>query len=190
MSGYRNLLIIMLALAVVASGILILIVNFNSPINGYKSSAPNAFMTGVVATKMNKNGKPKSTLYSPKLLHYYNGNQSYLEKPHITFYNQHPQSSRWDVYSNHAQTVSKTRNIILSGNVRAIRAASQNNPKTTFVTSQITVYPNDEVAISDKNVKIIQKGSVVNSKGIKAYLKTGLIKLLSHARGEFNPDED
>ena len=56
-------------------------------------------------------------------------------------------------------------------------------------TSQLYVFPDKQYAETDKPVTIEQPGSVINSVGLRAFMDTGKVELLSQARGTYEANE-
>ncbi len=145
----------------------------------------DGFMEDVIAMRMNTDGLPKSTLYSPKLIHFSQNNSTRLTTPHFVIL---PASGNpWDIYANHGISYDGVKTLYLWGDVKLHQQKGPDNKETTILTSSMTVYPGKNTAKTDQPVQLIQDDSVIHAKGLKTNFKTSTIELLSESRGVYDP---
>lgn len=145
----------------------------------------DGFMEDVVAIRMNENGTPKSTLYSPKLVHFAQNNSTRLTSPHFVILPNIGNS--WDIYANHGVSDNGVKTLYLWGEVKLHQAKGRYNKETTILTTSLTVYPEENTAKTDQAVQLIQNDSTINATGLKTNFKTSTIELLSESRGVYDP---
>ena len=152
-----------------------------------KSAAlPDAFMEDIKTIILDKYGKPKMKLSTPKLIHFTENDTTQLQAPQLTLYRKSP--NPWYITAQHAQATDGIDNIRFWENVIIHRAADENNPATVIKTSLLIVHPNQKTAETSHFITLNQPNLVVKATGMYANMNTGDIKLLSNARGEYVPE--
>lgn len=151
------------------------------------TSLPDAYMEGVTSIVMNKQGKPRMILATPKLTHYAENDTTDLVAPQLTMYRNSPQP--WYITSDHAKATQGTETVDFWDNVNIHHSADNKNPATLIKTTTLTVHPNKQVAETKDDITMVQPSTIVKATGMYADMNTGNINLLSAARGEYVPDE-
>lgn len=149
------------------------------------STEPDAYMEDVVATILNKQGIPSLKIETPKMIHYPENDVTDISKPHITVYRQSPEP--WYINSNFAKASSGIDQILFWDNVIIHHAQDSDNPTTTMTTTSLTVFPNQQLAKTDKPITVTQPNATLHAVGMFANMNDGTVKLLSNARGEYVP---
>lgn len=150
------------------------------------SSHPIAFAENVAITRIDKNGKLQSQLYSPKMTQYPDNTTQFVD-PHFIAYGRAEQP--WKVTAKHGKAYDGVAKITLWDNVTIQQNAGPSNHPITITTSAITVYPKQQLAETDQPVTFMQPGITIYSVGIRAYLEEGRVELLSKARGQYDPSK-
>lgn len=88
----------------------------------------------------------------------------------------------WHVTSDHGEVNPDGTQVELIDNVRVARTDQKNRP-TLITTTRMTVFPQQQYAQTDRDVRIDGAGGVSTGTGMKAYLKDSKINLLSNVRG-------
>jgi len=145
----------------------------------------NAFMTNPFYKDYNKKGQIHSQLQATRMQHYFGQDTSIFTNPKILIYTD--ERIPWHITSEYGRSQQGTQKVFLYENVKLFQPQLPNHPKTTILTSELTIYPNRSFAKSDKKVKIKQPGTVVNGKGITADFKTSIFTLVSNSRGIYQP---
>jgi len=146
--------------------------------------SPDTIMTDITVIQLDKFGKVHTNLTSKKVFEYQAQKHAKFVQPFYTIYNKN--RAPWHISSNLANTFNDADKIILSGNVIAEELSGTQNFGTTLLTTQITIFPNKEYAITKKPVTIKQPSNTIDAIGLKVNLKTGKIKLLSETKGIYH----
>ena len=143
----------------------------------------DAYMVNVTYTKYNKQGLLQNHLFSPLMKHYAKDNSTDFEKPDFLLYT----STRipWTIKANYGKSLNGNQEVHLWGQVKLHQPKDKTNPETTITTSALTIYPQKSYAVTNRKVVIKRPGSVVKGKGVEAYIKKGVIKILSQSRGVY-----
>lgn len=150
------------------------------------ATLPDAYMEDVVALIMDKQGKPKIKIETPKMVHFTNNDISELTNPHLTVYRQSPQP--WFITAKFARAKHGIDHVDFWEDVMIHHACDLMSPSTIIKTPKLTVHPNDQTAETDSNIILIQPNIVVKAIGMIANMADGNIKLLSQAQGEYVSD--
>ena len=86
-----------------------------------------------------------------------------------------------------AKSLNGTSVFYLRDHVKIQQLNTTQHLATTLLTQFLTLYPKQNVAITDAPVTIEQPGLKINAKGLRADLNSGNIELLSNARGHYDP---
>ena len=194
MLSTRNFLFILLLIAAFTlSGFSAYIV-YNRKSNAVLSEVgkPDAYMEDVVATMIDKQGKPTVKIVSPKMTHYLENDTTEIIKPLLTLYRTSHQKSPpkpWHLSANHAKALQGINRIFLWENVIIHHPGDEQDEKTTLKTLTLDVYPEKQTATTEDPVVIIQPNSKVEALGMNADLASGAVKLLSQTRGEYRVED-
>lgn len=183
----RNTLIGFLSLLAAALSCWSIFLSSKSPTTVKESAPdqPDTIMEDVIATIMNKEGKPRLKLTSPKMIHYVENDTTELATPHVVIYRQSPQP--WHIDANHAKATLGTTEITFWDNVVIHHLADDDNPLTTMNTSSLTILPEEKIAKTREAVTVTQPDTKINAIGMLANWDEGTVKLLSQAREEYVP---
>jgi len=149
---------------------------------------PDSYMENVSGARFDEQGNLKDELIAPHLLHFSEGDTTDVTSPHLIIYNADSTGQPWHVTSNYGKALDGVNSIELWDNVKLRQPESADNAEIIMTTTQITIYPKTQFAHTDQPVKVIQLGSVVNSVGLDADIKTGTIKLLKEAHGKYQQE--
>ncbi|OGT37524.1 MAG: LPS export ABC transporter periplasmic protein LptC [Gammaproteobacteria bacterium RIFCSPHIGHO2_12_FULL_37_14] len=154
-------------------------------ISKQETPQPDTVMENVVATMMNKQGKPKLKIVTTKLMHYIENDTTDLISPELTLFRQSPQP--WHITSKFAKASGGINQIDFWGNVVIRHAITATDPSTVIRTATLTVYPNKQTAETNDPITLAQPNTFIKATGMLADMNSGDIKLLSQARGEYVP---
>ncbi len=146
---------------------------------------PDSFMENVIATIINKDGKPSLVIKSPKMVHYPKDDTVKITSPEITLYRDSPEP--WYINANHATATHGAKEIFFWSNVVINHNKDKSAPITTFLTDTLTVIPKRHIAKTKDDITLKQPDTTVHAKGMKANWNNGEIKLLSTTRGVYAP---
>ena len=125
-------------------------------------------------------GGLKNTLTAQRMVHYPDDDTTLLTEPRVSYLGT---ARPTHVTARQGLVGPDAQEIVLIGDVRAVRKAAGKDPDMVFTTSSLTVFPDDEIARSSAPVTITQGASVVRGTGLEADNKTAVYKLLSQVTG-------
>jgi lipopolysaccharide export system protein LptC len=134
-----------------------------------------------------QSGKLANSLRSPLVRHIPEKNTHLVKSPHITVSQEN--QADWEITAEHAIALYGGQKITFKNHVNIHQEAGAHNQESTFTTEQITYFPKTKHAITSYDVQFEQPGSVIQSKGMKAFLETKRVMLLSQARGHYVPKQ-
>ena len=187
--GYKNIVIgVIIAIFIgLASWTTLLSLRTPSTNTIPTNELPDAFMEGVNALILDKQGKPSMKITAPKLTHFPQDDSTLLTTPHLTLYRKSPEP--WYITSHYAKAYRGLEYVDFWEEVEIHHAAYEDSPATHIKTTTLRVRPEEKVADTNDLITMTQPNIVVKAEGMHADLNTGDIKLLSKARGEYVPDK-
>ena len=105
-----------------------------------------------------------------------------LTNPEITLYRDN--KLPWCFTSKRGEVNPDGTQVILIDSVRIART-DEKNRNTIITSNQISVFPQQQYAQTDQEVRIEGAGVVSTGNGMKAYLKESRVHLLSNVRGQY-----
>lgn len=185
--AYRNTIISVLVLIAAGFAILATLLQYRGSNESTEANRlPDAFMEDVVSVILDKQGKPKMKIVTPKMIHYPNGDTTHLDLPQLTIYRQSP--APWYITAKAANAVAGIDHVNFEQEVTIHHSADAHSPATVITTPKLTVFPNQQLAETNDDVTFKQPSTIIRGVGMRADMNTGDIKLLSQARGEYVPD--
>ena len=113
---------------------------------------PDYVVDGLRALELDIHGRPARRLRAEQLRHYPDDDSSELDQPRLRLYGD--QAPPWNIRSDSGWISAGTERIVLSGEVRAQRAAAPEQEAIAFATSWIEVFPDDERAETDRFIEL------------------------------------
>lgn len=185
---YKNTIITLLMLAIVGMSVWTTLWTYNTPNAPLlkNTSLPDAFMEEVVSIIMDKQGKPKLMIVTPKMVHFADHDTTHLTTPQLTIYRKSPKP--WYITSKYAKATQGIEHLNFWDDVIIHHPADEANPATLIKTATLTVYPNKQTAETEDVITLIQPHLTIKATGMQADMNIGNIKLLSQSRGTYAPD--
>lgn len=165
---------------------------------GYWNIRPESFMDDAAPTAADPNAidyyviNGRSVEYMPdgalryemtttKLEHVQASDVTLLTTPDLQMYRgtEYP----WHVQSDRGEVGPKGKQVELIDNVRVARTDAKERP-VILTTSRLTVFPDQEYAQTEQDVRIEAANGVTTATGMKAYLNDSRMHLLSNVRGQ------
>ena len=143
---------------------------------------PDYFMQGVRTTVMSETGSPKQELYAQYLAYFKNDNRTELTMPNLIVHR--TDGSVWTVTADTGTVFDEKRTIYLKGSV-LIKQPGRSN--LIIEAQDMTIYPDNHTANTDKPVKISSRESTVSANGMYADLKLQRLRLDRKVRGTYVP---
>lgn len=151
------------------------------------ASQPDSFIKMAFIKHFDKQGKLHAQMSSPKMTHITSNNTTLFDQPNILLYTAH--QTPWHVKARHGKSTRGKETIYLWGDVVLHQPKSAQEPETTITTTALTIHPTPQTANTNQPVTIKRPGAITNAIGLTANFKTGIIKLLSHAKGHYDPEK-
>src|SRR3990167_1539626 len=145
----------------------------------------DAYMEGVVALIMNKQGKPSLKLVTTKMIHYAENDSTDILSPELTIYR--PSHQPWFVTSHYAKATQGIDQILFWNKVVIHHPADYSSPATLIKTSSLSVFPEKQFASTQDPITVAQPNMTIRAKGMESDMIAGTVKLLSQTSGEYEP---
>jgi len=151
--------------------------------NGKERHDPDFIVDRFTVRRYDTDGHLQHLLTADKMLHYTDDDSTEVTAPALrTFSN----GRRTDVTSLRAWLGPEGKELRLKDDVRVVQEATATEPATLLTTSEMIVYPDEEIARSSAPVTITQGSSVINGTGFDADYKLRVYKLQGRAQALIN----
>ncbi|AZF35659.1 Lipopolysaccharide export system protein LptC [Pseudomonas sp. R4-39-08] len=154
----------------------------DKPVVQVDESIIDNFATNTHTVQFLPDGKVQYELVSDKVERLKASEVSLLTNPDLNMYR--GTELPWHVTSLRGEVNPDGTEIELIDSVRVARTDAQNRD-TIITSSRMTVFPQQQYAQTEQDVRIDGAGGVSTGKGMKAYLKESRIHLLSNVRGQY-----
>lgn len=145
----------------------------------------STFINNATYKTFNEKGKLTSIMKAKHVTQFTNDRDTFFAMPHILTYT--TKGTPWVITADQAKSNAATNQILLWGHVLLIELSASKKAVTTIKTSELTVFPKQSRATTNKAVSIYRKKSVIKGKGLVADLKQGMYELLSQSKGIYTP---
>jgi len=153
--------------------------------DGSRRHDPDSIVENFSAVKLNKQGTPYFIMSAAKMLHYPDDGSTSLEAPRITMLTEN--SPPLLATSESGSISRKGDELFLQGGVEVLRDAAQEQGQLRLQTESLNIFPEQDMARSDKDVKLTEEHATVNAVGLELNNKIRTIKLLSRVKSEYVP---
>ena len=150
--------------------------------NGKARHDPDFIVDNFTVRRFDLNGSLQYVLTAQKMLHYADDDSTDVVAPALSYHGQ-PYLTR--ISARYARLSKDGKEVRLFDDVRMVREATANAPELVVTTSEMYVYPDDEIARSTMPVTITEGRSVVSGVGFEADNRTRIYKLLGRVHGIF-----
>jgi len=151
-----------------------------------KRHDPDAIVEDFSATNLNEQGVPSFKMAAKKLLHYPDDDSATMEEPRITMLSAGQPAIH--ATAKRATVSSKGEEVILYDDVEVLREAGNKKHGYKLQTQYLRIFPDKDIADSDRAVTIVDAHNVVHATGMELDNKTRTLKLLSQVRSDHVPD--
>lgn len=145
----------------------------------------DSFLIHPIVTQYDKDGFIKMKMTADKLTHYKMSGETVLEKPFIITYSE--KNTPWHIHADRAISNKAGDRIVLKGHVNVHELQTAQHPETTITTTELTVFPKESRAVTDKFVTLSRPGTLIHGVGLIANLKTGQYQLRSESEAIYEP---
>lgn len=124
---------------------------------------PDMIAEGAIQERFDASGRRQYVLEARRLVHYPDDDTSELEGVKLTHFGR---EQPLHLVADHGKVGPAGRTVVLSGGVKGNREARADLPAASFTTSEITVFPDDERAETDKPVHMTRGRSELDGVGL------------------------
>lgn len=149
------------------------------------STTADTIVTNLTIQQFDAQGHLANYLKTPLMHHIPFNNTHWFKTPHIIVVQ--PEQPAWDIHSQQATSLNGGEQITFNKDVVIHQAKDARNLESTMKTEALTYFPKDKLATTLLDVTYERPGSIVQSKGMKAYLAEKRV-LLSQARSTYVPN--
>jgi len=143
---------------------------------------PDNLFNKVKYIAMDDNGIPLYTVSSPEMKQYYQSDTIEANKPNILLFRGNKPPTK--IIAKFGSIAYKRKNIKLFGDVNMYFKEKSNESLLKLSTSEIYIYLNEQLAVTESKVYIKKNNSFLNGKGMKSSLLKGEFILFSETRGK------
>jgi lipopolysaccharide export system protein LptC len=151
--------------------------------DGRSRHDPDYVVEKLSATRFGPDGLPRYSLSARHMVHYPDDDTTYLEAPRLVNFSR--SNATVTVTSKTAMISSNGDNAYLTDDVRLVRSAYADKSALTVQTSYLHVIPDDDIAKTDKPVRISDAHILITAVGLEFNNQTRILKLLSNVRGRY-----
>lgn len=144
---------------------------------------PDYFVDGLSALKMDPQGKLAYTLSAQKMVHYPDDDTTHLAKPRWVSLGEG--KAPVTVTAEQALVSSNGEHVYFQRDVRVVREPSGKQSRLVLETDFLHVVPDEDIAKTDRPVRITDANTVVNAVGLELNSETRVLKLLSNVKGVY-----
>lgn len=145
---------------------------------------PDFIVDNIIARRMDVNGNVKHTLYADRMTHYPDDDTTDLLSPR--FVNNASAGAPMTITSKTAKVSSGGEHVYFETDVRATRAAFGKHSELVLETSFLHVTPDENIARTDRPVKITDAHTVAHAIGLELNSETRVVKFLSDFKGTYH----
>lgn len=150
------------------------------PQDGKLRHDPDFIVSDFTVRKFDLQGQLQYALVAQRMVHYPDDESTEVESPNLTYFSRPPIMR----ISSRRANISKDGNeVVLIDGVRAVREPSAKDPEMVLTTTELSIYPDQEFAATDKPVKLLHGESVLKGVGMELDNKAQLYKILGNATG-------
>ena len=152
--------------------------------DGKSRHDPDYIVERFEVRRFDPQGNLQHTVIADQMRHYPDDDSTVVLAPRLTYHRERPTQ----IDAREAHVSSKGEHVELIDDVRVTRTGQAGKPNTVLTTSRLDVWPDDEIARTDRPVKITQGQTHVDGSGLSADNKTSLYVLEGPVRGVFFKD--
>lgn len=146
---------------------------------GHSRHDPDFIAEQLDFRQLDPDGALRQSMSASRMLHFPDDDTTELTRPEITYHGSVPSTH---IAAERAHVSADRKLVVLSDGVVATRAATRKTDALRVETSELTVFPNDERAATDRPVRISQGRSVITGVGLDFDNAKGISVIRSHVR--------
>ncbi|MFT5691919.1 MAG: LPS export ABC transporter protein LptC [Oceanicoccus sp.] len=150
----------------------------NNELSG--NAKPDFYLTNVISHHFNTNGKKEFTVTSLSITHNPLDATSTITTPIVEVFDQGAKT--WAAKSQLGILYDDNKKIELQNNV----TIASNDQKSTIKTSQLSIFPSEQIAKTSERVTLSVPNGFTRSDGMHVNLQSSEISLLHNVKGQYN----
>ena len=147
---------------------------------------PSFYVENFVATTMGSNGRHRRRVEAAYMAHFADTDTHELESPYLVLYRERGQP--WHVRSEQGWLSGEGDVLLLLGQVRIWRNNADGERLVAIETQDLRVLPESEYGETDQPIRIITPHSQTQGVGMRAYMDTSRVELLSQVKTVYDPN--
>lgn len=151
--------------------------------DGSSRHDPDFILEGFSAVKMNPDGSRRYALSAKRMVHYPDDDSTDLEAPKLIYFDY--QRAPVTVRSETAQATEGGDQVFFKGDVQVVRSAYETTPELGIFTSFLHVIPDQDLAKTDRLVRMVEGKSTASSVGLEFDNRTRQVRLLSEVKASY-----
>jgi lipopolysaccharide export system protein LptC len=148
--------------------------------SGKSRHDPDFIIDKFTTRRFNLDGGLQHSLTAQKMTHYADDDTTEVALPALTYFAHQPPTQ---LNARQAWISTDGKEVRLTNEVRMVRPASRDQAELVVTSSELSIFPDDEKALTDKPVTIASGRSLLNGKGLEADNRTHIFTLLGRAQG-------
>src|SRR3990167_10058090 len=184
---YKLTFYIILFLCISVASVLILRhTKTQAPLTSQKNTVDSFILQGAF-TEYNEQGLIKTKMNAITITHFQKSGATQFEKPYIVTYTEN--RTPWHIRADQGVSDKTGSKIILTGHVNVHELQTAQHAETTITTTELTIFPKESRAVTDKMITLSRPGTVIHGTGFIANLKTGQYQLRSESEAVYQPTQ-
>jgi lipopolysaccharide export system protein LptC len=149
--------------------------------DGSTRHAPDYTVNNFSINKPDSEGNRRYTLAATEMKHFPDDDTTELLRPRFTQYS--PRKPTMQIQSQRGRVSADGENVYFMDNVKLAREATPSKGELTVLTEYLHILPEQDIAATDRPVKILQAPStVITANGMELNRKERTLKLFRHVR--------
>lgn len=144
---------------------------------------PDYFVEQFMLTRLNKQGEPMYRMSAERMVHYPDDDSFEFQRPMMVSLN--PDKPRMTLQAARGTSTAEGEVTHLHGNVEMVREAGENQPRMTVETDYMMLRADQDIASSDKPVRIQYGESTLTGVGMEFNNATRQLRVDSRVRGRW-----
>ncbi len=137
----------------------------DKPSSGKLRHDPDVIIDNFTLHRFDLTGLEQHTLTASQARHFPDNDSTEMDAPKLLYTGK---LSPTHITADHATVTKDSKQVILRDNVHVLREATHEKAEMTLSTASLTVYPDDELAVTDQPVRLTQGASVATGVGLVA----------------------
>lgn len=145
-------------------------------------SRANSYMINSQTRRYNEQGMLTFNLNTVRGQFFEGQNKFVMDKPEVRTNSKSPDGAPWHLTANNGVVFNRGERVVMRGDVLAWQEAQDGN--TQIKTPELTFYPDQDRAETDREVYLSSPGTTLNGTGMKANFEEQTFQLLSKVKSK------